>query len=180
MRRHSGVVLITALIVLTAITLLLLNMLDNSATESKMSNHYHRFQQLFQVAQAGLTAAEDLVQGGEAAQCQQPARHHNYYPQSDQSWWRQNVNCQIAYEDIISYHVIEDLGSLSCVHIAGSDEMEPAAVQYYRITANAQRSDGRSVILQSTMTRVVENLQDCGTESDLTVTVGRQSWREII
>lgn len=179
--RQSGSVLIIVLIVFSAVGILVLSTLHSSTLAAMMVNHYQRSQQLFQAAEAALSAAEGLIRDNEAVRCMRVEQDHNYYPQIDRNWWRQQVNCLLSYDDIRAYYVIEDLGSLDCVHIAGSDDDANAAVvQYYRITANAQRDGGAAVILQSTVTTAVESEAACESQNDLTITLGRQSWREVL
>jgi Tfp pilus assembly protein PilX len=170
----SGMILISVLIFMTLITLLVTTGLGVGELQMRMSSNTQQQVQVFQVAQAGIKDAFENLRHSNVS-CQ--IAIHSAYDllTKSRSWWQSDISCHKKLADYNYYYVVESLQINPCLTFADS-----SAVQYWRITTRAERSDKNTAvtILQATIVLPAVSDELCEASKHQLLNVW-QSWRQL-
>lgn len=175
-RFQTGMVLVTALIFMSLLTLLVTIGLEAGELQMRMSHNKLQTTQALFVAQFGLQAAYNALQVS-GVSCQIPSKSVYELAVKSAAWWHTRIACHGQFADRQYYYVVEPLQIDSCLYIADS-----RAVQYWRITVRAEKTGttGAVVILQQVIALPYNKLppQQCKTARH-ELKYRLQSWKQL-
>lgn len=181
MKNQTGIILLSALIILMLLSLLVIAGANTTQISAKWLQNEDIRQQTFYAAETGLSqVTRFLLQEKVPIQCQYGAKTPDYFIYQTQEWWNSNATCQlIAFSNFSLRYVVEKLIDSGCLQVqVGIDDIRRGG-RYWRITLLAMSSDGTETVLQSTMVMPLAKVPKCRVIRAEILKVGRQSWKEV-
>lgn len=180
--KQQGVVLIWAVVTLLLLSLFVIRLLQSSELNLKMMSHYQQAQNVFYALETTLLMGEARVTGAKEVACLINHQDVNFTTRASDDWWVSLNDCQVTHHEVVSYYVIEDLGSEPCAQLAnaqGNDELATTIAHFYRVSARTKLWGNSAMLLQSTVMVPELMSQPCLEEPIQVIHSTRQSWREI-
>jgi hypothetical protein len=180
--QQNGIVVLWVSIFLLLFAMLILVSMQALHLGIKSVNQEEIVQKAFYSAEAALREGERQVRNQQISNCRVPQQDINYYPQMNKQWWQAKSNCSIDLNGMMSYYVIEDLGTQPCIVLADDfdwiEDQIPVA-HFYRVSAMTQQHMHQLISLQSTVAVTEIMANHCDQQQFQVASAGCQSWRKV-